>query len=181
MLHITQLNSSKTCFPLFDKILVILTIAEVYGESNKWQLCLEIVVDLGQSGSLPKQPNEETAPIQSGLLLFNILKIISFLQSFGLLNVLICYIQMFQITWISMIEIEIYPAKSFASVEMFLPVELYSFHSTDVSQINLQFMWYISWSNLTLSQTSPGFYVWSTSFLTLWEKEKLLPQCFPPI
>ena len=30
-----QLNSNKTSFPLFDKILVIQPIAEMYGESNE--------------------------------------------------------------------------------------------------------------------------------------------------
>ena len=39
MLHMKQLNSKKTHFPLFDKILVIQPIAEVYGEGNEWQLC----------------------------------------------------------------------------------------------------------------------------------------------
>ena len=33
-----QLNSKKTRFPLFDKILVIYPIAEVYGESKERQL-----------------------------------------------------------------------------------------------------------------------------------------------
>ena len=37
-----QLNSKKTSFPRFDKILVIQPIAEVYGESNERQLCKEI-------------------------------------------------------------------------------------------------------------------------------------------
>ena len=34
-----QLNTKKTRFPRFDKILVIQPIAEVYGESNERQLC----------------------------------------------------------------------------------------------------------------------------------------------
>ena len=34
-----QLNSKKTSFPRFDKILVIQSIAEVYGEGNVRQLC----------------------------------------------------------------------------------------------------------------------------------------------
>ena len=38
-----QLNSKKTRFPRFDKILVIQPIAEVYGEGNERQLCKEIV------------------------------------------------------------------------------------------------------------------------------------------
>ena len=42
MLHMKPLNSKKTRFPWFDKILVIQPIAEVYGEGNRWQLCLEI-------------------------------------------------------------------------------------------------------------------------------------------
>ena len=42
MLHIKHLNSKKTWFPLFDKILVIQPIAEVYGEGNERQLCKEI-------------------------------------------------------------------------------------------------------------------------------------------
>ena len=42
MLHMKQLNSKKTRFPRFDKILVIQPIAEVYGEGNERQLCLEI-------------------------------------------------------------------------------------------------------------------------------------------
>ena len=37
-----QLNSKKTRFPRFDKILVIQPIAEVYGEGNERQLSLEI-------------------------------------------------------------------------------------------------------------------------------------------
>ena len=39
-----QLNSKKTRFPRFDKILVIQPIAEVYGEGNERQLCSEISV-----------------------------------------------------------------------------------------------------------------------------------------
>ena len=35
MLHMKQLNSKKTRFPQFDKILVIQLIAEMYGEGNK--------------------------------------------------------------------------------------------------------------------------------------------------
>ena len=42
MLHMEQLNSKNTLFLQFDKILVIQPIAEVYGESNERQLCLEI-------------------------------------------------------------------------------------------------------------------------------------------
>ena len=42
MLHMKQLNSKKTRFPRFDKIIVIQPIAEVYGEGNEQQLCLEI-------------------------------------------------------------------------------------------------------------------------------------------
>ena len=42
MLHMKQLNSKKTRFPRFDKILVIQPIAEVYGEGNERQLCQEI-------------------------------------------------------------------------------------------------------------------------------------------
>ena len=42
MLHMKQLNSKKTRFPRFDKILVIQPIAEVYGEGNERQLCWEI-------------------------------------------------------------------------------------------------------------------------------------------
>ena len=34
-----QLNSKKTSFPRFNKILVIHHMAEVYGESNERQLC----------------------------------------------------------------------------------------------------------------------------------------------
>ena len=37
-----QLNSKKTCFPRFYKILVIQPIAQVYGEGNERQLCKEI-------------------------------------------------------------------------------------------------------------------------------------------
>ena len=37
-----QLNSKKTRFPWFDKILVIQPIADVYGEGNERQLCSEI-------------------------------------------------------------------------------------------------------------------------------------------
>ena len=44
MLHMKQLNSKKTRFPRFDKILVIQPIAEVYGEGNERQLCSEISV-----------------------------------------------------------------------------------------------------------------------------------------
>ena len=43
MLHMKQLNSKKTRFPRFDKILVIQPIAEVYGERNERQLWSEIV------------------------------------------------------------------------------------------------------------------------------------------
>ena len=39
MLHMKQLNSKKTRFPWLDKILIIQSIAEVYGEGNEWQLC----------------------------------------------------------------------------------------------------------------------------------------------
>ena len=39
LLHMKQLNNKKTCFPMFDKILVIQPIAEVYGEGNEQQLC----------------------------------------------------------------------------------------------------------------------------------------------
>ena len=39
MLHMKQLHSKKTRFPRFDKILVILPIAEMYGESNERLLC----------------------------------------------------------------------------------------------------------------------------------------------
>ena len=39
MLHMKQLNSKKTRFPRFDKILVIQPIAEMYGEGNERQLC----------------------------------------------------------------------------------------------------------------------------------------------
>ena len=39
MLHMKQLNSKKTRFPRFDKILVIQPIAEVYGGGNERQLC----------------------------------------------------------------------------------------------------------------------------------------------
>ena len=39
MLHIKQLNSEKTRFPRFNKILVIQPITDVYGESNERQLC----------------------------------------------------------------------------------------------------------------------------------------------
>ena len=42
MLHVKQLNCKKTRFPLFDKILVIQPIAEVYGEGNERQFCKEI-------------------------------------------------------------------------------------------------------------------------------------------
>ena len=42
MLRMKQLNSKKTRFPRFDKILVIQPIAEVYGESNERQLCWDI-------------------------------------------------------------------------------------------------------------------------------------------
>ena len=42
MLYMKQLNSNKTHFPRFDKILVIQPIAEVCGESKERQLCLEI-------------------------------------------------------------------------------------------------------------------------------------------
>ena len=42
MLHIKQLNSHKTRFPRFEKILAIQPVAEVYDESNERQLCSEI-------------------------------------------------------------------------------------------------------------------------------------------
>ena len=41
-----QLHSKKTRFPRFDKILVIQPIAEVYGDGNERQLCLEIAVSM---------------------------------------------------------------------------------------------------------------------------------------
>ena len=44
-----QLNSKKTRFPPFDKILVIQPIADVYGEGKERQLCWEI--DVGVSGA----------------------------------------------------------------------------------------------------------------------------------
>ena len=37
MLHLKQLNSKKTSFHRFDKILVIQPVAGVYGESNERQ------------------------------------------------------------------------------------------------------------------------------------------------
>ena len=42
MLHMKQLNCEKTRFPRFGKILVIQPIADVYGEGNERQLCLDI-------------------------------------------------------------------------------------------------------------------------------------------
>ena len=39
MLHMKHLNSKKTRFQRFDKILVIEPTAEVYGESNELQFC----------------------------------------------------------------------------------------------------------------------------------------------
>ena len=39
MLQLKQLNSKTASFPRFDKILVIQSITEVYGESNERQLC----------------------------------------------------------------------------------------------------------------------------------------------
>ena len=42
MLHKKLLNSKKSRFPRFDKILVIQPIAEMYGEGNERQLCFEI-------------------------------------------------------------------------------------------------------------------------------------------
>ena len=44
MLHMKQLNSKKTRFPRFDKILFIQPIAEVDGEGNERQLRQEIVI-----------------------------------------------------------------------------------------------------------------------------------------
>ena len=41
-----RIKQKKMRFPRFDKILVIQPIAEVYGEGNERQLCLEIVVHL---------------------------------------------------------------------------------------------------------------------------------------
>ena len=38
MFYMKQITSEKTRFPRFDKILVVLPIAEVYGESNERQL-----------------------------------------------------------------------------------------------------------------------------------------------
>ena len=46
------LNSKKTCFPHFDKILIIQPIAEVYGEGNEWQLCKEIEITSVVKGAL---------------------------------------------------------------------------------------------------------------------------------
>ena len=42
MLHVKQLNSKKTLFCRFGKILVIQPIAEVYGKGKEQQLCQEI-------------------------------------------------------------------------------------------------------------------------------------------
>ena len=42
MLLTKKLNSNKTRFPRFDKILVIQPVAEMYGESNERQLCSDI-------------------------------------------------------------------------------------------------------------------------------------------
>ena len=39
MLHMKQLNSKKTRFPWYEKILVIEPIEEVYGEDKERQLC----------------------------------------------------------------------------------------------------------------------------------------------
>ena len=41
MLPMKQLNSNKTHFPRFDKILVIYAVAEMYGVSKERQLCSE--------------------------------------------------------------------------------------------------------------------------------------------
>ena len=46
MLHMKQLKRKKTCISRFDKILVILPIAQVYGENNERQLCWEIDSDM---------------------------------------------------------------------------------------------------------------------------------------
>ena len=58
-----QLNSEKTRFPRFDKILVIQPIAEVYGEGNERQLCWEIAVsiesEIGRVVSLSKTETSE--------------------------------------------------------------------------------------------------------------------------
>ena len=64
MLHMKQLNSKKTRFPRFDKILVIQPIAEMYGESNERQLCWEIA-DAYSSTSYSRW--DSMAPITRGL------------------------------------------------------------------------------------------------------------------
>ena len=50
-----QLNSKKTRFPWFDKILVISPIAEVYCESNERQLCYEIAISIENLGHFKKE------------------------------------------------------------------------------------------------------------------------------
>ena len=50
-----QLNSKKTRFPRFDKILVIQSIVEVYGEGNEQQLCYEIASRYGVTAKLSPQ------------------------------------------------------------------------------------------------------------------------------
>ena len=47
-----ELNSNKTRFPRFDKILVFQPIAEVYGEGNERQLCYRRLKHNVQAGSV---------------------------------------------------------------------------------------------------------------------------------
>ena len=54
MLHMKQLNSKKTRFPRFDKILVIQPIAEVYGVGNESQLYQKIAkISYGHVTKIP--------------------------------------------------------------------------------------------------------------------------------
>ena len=54
MLHMKLLNSKKTRFPRFDKILVISPIAEVYGEGNERQLCFRrLIMAVGDAYVFP--------------------------------------------------------------------------------------------------------------------------------
>ena len=57
VLHMKHLNSKKTCFLRFDKILVIQPIAEVYGEGNERQLCEEIDASVIGQRSVEPQSN----------------------------------------------------------------------------------------------------------------------------
>ena len=53
MLRRKQFNYNKTRFPLFNKILAIKPVEEVFGEGNERQLCSEMDVTRVTTGPIP--------------------------------------------------------------------------------------------------------------------------------